>query len=254
MSDAIHAEADIREFEAALVRFQNATQLGWPEVIKMQARLLVERLIEWTPPFGSDKAAQRKGQKAVNSDIRRVFVDFCGFEFRDLSIQKAWETEDKDALARIFKDSPALSRFTLLPVPVPQIHEGLRVKGRVPKRYRPRFVVMDGRRTGEGKIASYVSKVGKRVGKAKAGWLIGAKALASKFPAWITKTGGESLGAVNDRTTMLDHPAYTISNLVNYISDILGEDKVRQILATRIRDMEKNAEAYLRAKARQSRL
>jgi hypothetical protein len=239
------------EFEKALIRFEEQTRLGWPQVLRMQARLLVQRLIEWTPPFGSDKAAQRKGQAAVAKDVRRVFTDFAGFEFRDLTIQKAWETEDRDALARIFKSSPHLSRYKLLDKPIAGIHQGVRRQGRVPKHYEPRFVIMDGgRRSGEGKIAAYIRSVGKRVGKAKAGWIAGARLLASKFPAWITKSGGERLGSVTDRTRERQDPSITLSNHVPYASDILPENKVEQVLATRIRDMEANAKRFVDAKAR----
>jgi len=204
------------EFEKALIRFQEQTRLGWPQVLRMQARLLVQRLIEWTPPFGSDKAAQRKGQAAVARDVRKV-TDFHGFQFRDLSIQKAWETNDKDALNRIFRSSPHLERFRLLEKPVAQIHQNVRRNGRVPKHYEPRFVVMDGgRRSGDGKIAAYIRSVNRRVGKAKAGWIAGARLLASRFPAWIAKSGGEPTGSARDLTQQERDPSITLSNHVPY--------------------------------------
>jgi len=248
-----HIQADVysEETEKALVRFEEQTRLGWPQVLRMQARLLVQRLIEWTPPFGSDKAAQRKGQAAVAKDVGRVFTDFAGFQFRDLAIQKAWETEDRDALDRIFKSSPHLAGFRLLDSPVAGIHQGVRRQGRVPKHYEPRFVIMDGgRRSGERKIAAYVRSVGKRVGKAKAGWIAGARLLASKFPAWITKSGGERLGAVRDRTRERQDPSITLSNHVPYASDILPDSKVDRVIASRIADMETNAKRLVDAKAR----
>lgn len=73
----------MREFQTALLRFQVLTQLGWAEVLKMQARLLVVRLIEWTIPHGMGKDAQAKGKGAVDADIKRVFMDFRTFEFRN---------------------------------------------------------------------------------------------------------------------------------------------------------------------------
>lgn len=255
MSDPIvHAEVDTSNFERALVRYQVETQMAWTDVIRMQARLLVERLIEWTPPFGKGKDAQSKGQKRVEADIRRVFTDFGKFQFRELSIQKAWETEDKETLSRIFKNSPHLSQYTLLDAPVAQIHEGIRVAGKVPKKNQPRFVVMDGRRSGENKIAAYAREVGRRVGKAKAGWIMAAQLLAAKFPAWITKSGGETLGGVRDNSTNSSDPSITMSNIVPYASDIFSESKQQELLDTRVRDMEANTEHYLEAKARKTGL
>jgi hypothetical protein len=116
----VRATADIREFQNALLRFQVATQMGWAEVLKMQAGLLVARLIEWTIPHGMGKDAKAKGKGAVEADIRRVFMDFRSFEFRNESIQKAWDEEDREILDRIFRNSPALSGFKLLDQPESQ--------------------------------------------------------------------------------------------------------------------------------------
>lgn len=253
MNEIVTAQVNTKAFEEALIQFKTKTQLGWPQVIKMQARLMVERLIEWTPPFGKDKSAQKKGQATVAGDIRRVFLDFHNFEFRNLSIQKAWETEDRETLDRIFKASPSLSRYRLLDAPDPAIHQNLRRNGRVAKRRLPTFVVMDGGKSGQTKIARYITTVQKRVGKAKAGWIAAAQFLTAKFPAWITKSGS-SIGTVQDYTNRLNNPSVIMRNEIEYVSEIFPDSKMSELLSTRIRDMEKNADQYLRAKAREARL
>ena len=250
----IKATADIKEFEKALFRFQVATQIGWAEVLKMQARLLVVRLIEWTVPHGMGKDAQAEGKAAVAADVHRVFTDFRNFQFHEESVQKAWDEEDQETLDRIFRHSPALSSFKLLDQPDPKVHQRKRYMGRVPKNAVPQHVIMDGRKSGESKIAAYIREVQKRVGKAKAGWLVAARFLAASFPAWITKSGGELLGKVEDHTAKTENPTLTISNLVEHASYVLPPSKIGELLATRIRDMEANARRYIEAKKRSSGL
>jgi hypothetical protein len=275
MSDPVKIDADTREFENALVRFQRETQLGWPDVIRMQARLLVERLIEWTPPFGKNKAAQTKGALAVESDVRRVFIPFKDVpflvkeiaaqrleamsseknldkvKFRDPSIQKLWNKRDWDVLRIIFERSAeAKSRnMRVVRVPDPAEHQKARVGGRVRKGRRPTVVIEK-----EAALRSYIREVQKRVGKAKAGWIAGARAVAAKFPAWIGKSGGEILGRVQDQSNQADNPSITMSNEVEYASQIFPATKLAKLLSSRVRDMEKNARQFLQAKVRSSGL
>jgi hypothetical protein len=275
MSDIVKIEADTREFENALIRFQRQTQLGWPEVIRMQARLLVERLIEWTPPFGKNKAAQTKGTRAVESDVRRVFIPFKDVpflvkeiasqrlegmsseknldkvKFRDPSIQKLWDKRDWDVLRLIFERSAeAQSRnMRVVRVPDPAEHQKARVSGRVRKGRRPTVVVEK-----EAALRTYIRTVQKRVGKAKAGWIAAARLVAARFPAWIGKSGGEMLGRVRDQSNQADNPSITMSNEVGYASQIFPASKLAQLLSSRVRDMEKNARQFLRAKAQSSGL
>lgn len=124
----------------------------------------------------------------------------------------------------------------------------------MPQNAVPQHVIMDGRKTGESKIAAYIREVQKRVGKAKAGWLVAARFLASRFPAWITKSGGELLGKVDDQTAKPENPSITISNLVEHASYVLPPSKINEVLATRIRDMETNARRYIEAHRRSSGL
>ncbi|MFQ3577691.1 MAG: hypothetical protein SNJ52_01600 [Verrucomicrobiia bacterium] len=271
----IKIEADTREFEDALIRFQRQTQLGWPEVIRMQARLLVERLIEWTPPFGKNKAAQTKGTRAVESDVRRVFIPFKDVpflvkeiasqrlegmsseknldkvKFRDPSIQKLWDKRDWDVLRIIFERSAEAKSRNMRVVRNldPAEHQKARVGGRVRKGRRPTVVVEK-----EAALRTYIRAVQKRVGKAKAGWLAAARLVVAKCPAWIGKSGGEMLGRVRDQSNLSDNPSITMSNEVGYASQIFPASKLAQLLSSRVRDMEKNARQFLRAKARSSGL
>jgi len=271
----VNAEVDSREFERALANFQRDTELGWVEVIKMQARLLVERLIEWTPPFGKDKAAQQKGMATVEGDIRRVFIpfkdvpflvkeiaqrrleglagekDFDRVEFRNGKIQKEWEQKDWSALRVIFERSvEAKARlFKITRTPDPGDHQAARVAGRVKKRRQPNVVIER-----VASLKSYIREIQRRVGTAKAGWIRGAQLLMAKFPAWIGKTGGESLGSVQDNSTNPLNPSITVSNEVPYASDIFPGSKLSELLSTRIRDMEKNAERFVDAKRRKAGL
>lgn len=275
MSDMVKIEADTREFEDALIRFQRQTQLGWPEVIRMQARLLVERLIEWTPPFGKNKAAQTKGTRAVESDVRRVFIPFKDVpflvkdiaaqrlegmsseknldkvKFRDPSIQKLWDKRNWDVLRLIFERSAESQsrKMRIVRNPDPAEHQKARVGGRVRKGRRPTVVVEK-----EASLRTYIRAVQKRVGKAKAGWLAAARLIAAKFPAWIGKSGGEMLGRVRDQSNQSDNPSITMSNEVGYASQIFPTSKLAQLLSSRVRDMENNARQFLRAKARSSGL
>lgn len=271
MSDLVRAEVDAREFEQALIRFQRETQLGWPQVLNMQARLLVERLIEWTPPFGQDKAAQKKGQAAVAGDIRRVFIpfkdvpllvqeialqrleglarekDLSGGKFRNPKVQQAWEQQDWDALRIIFHRSAESKskRLTLLKTPDPALHQAARVAGRVPKRRKAQIVIERA-----ATLKAYIRTVQQRVGKAKAGWMRGAHLLAAKFPAWISKSGGENLGAIKDDSLNATDPSITVSNQVAYASNIFPPAKLAELLATRLRDMTTHAARYVDAKRR----
>jgi hypothetical protein len=274
MSDLVEADVDAREFERALVRFQSETQLGWPEVIRMQARLLVVRLIEWTPPFGMGKDAQKKGKAAVEGDIRRVFIpfkqvpflvkeiadqrieslaaetDFGGVRFNAPGLQRAWERRDWDALRIIFERSAEAKarKFVFQRVPDPMTHQAARVNGRVKKRRTPNVAIER-----ESALKAYIRQVQQRVGQAKAGWVVAARLLAAKFPAWILGAGTE-LGSVRDETSSPNNPQITVSNEVPYASDIFPDGKQSELLATRVRDMTVNAQRFVEARARRAGL
>lgn len=267
------AKVDCREFTEALTRFQRETKLGWAEVIQMQTRLLVERLIEWTPPFGKDKAAQRRGAARVEQDIRRVFVpakdvpflvkeiaqrrlqefsqrnDFHGFHFRNSKIQKAWDNENWAALEIIFTRSQKrkMRELEISQVPDPSRHQAARIAGRVPKHQRRRSII---RRASA--LSAYIKKVQKRVGAAKSGWIPAAKFLKGKFPQWVIQA--TLLGSIRDRSSNLINPSIVISNEVAYVSDIFSSSKQDELIRSRIRDMERSTRHLVEAKRRKAGL
>ena len=255
------------------MRFQRETQLGWSEVIKMQTRLLVERLIEWTPPFGKDKAAQRRGSSRIEQDIRRVFIaakdasllikeivqrrlhqfsendDLHGFRFRNSKIQKAWENRDWAALEIIFVRSgqAKMRKLDICQVPDPVRHQAARVAGRVSQHHRPRFVVKRA-----AALKAYIKQVQKRVGTAKSGWIPAAEFLRGKFPRWIIQAS--PLGSIRDRSNDPTNPSIVVSNEVPFVSEIFDRSKWNELILTRIRDMEKNARRFVESRRRKAGL
>lgn len=247
----VTAKLNLPEFNRALVKFQVDTEMGWPEVIRIQAKAMLKRLLDWTAPKGINKAAQKQGKAKVEQDVRRVFTAFEHFEFRDLGIQRAWEEGDQETLEKIFKNSPKLSQFTLLHQPKEEIHEAARRRGRVPRRNKARHVIMGkGRQAGARLLDRYITKRMKRVGRAMAGWIRAASHLSEKFPAWIRKSGGALEGGVRDETRNRIHPRIIMTNTVDYISELVPGSMQSALIRSRIRDMEKHAKKLIRARAR----
>ena len=260
----IRTQIDTREVTAALLRYKVETGKAWPVVIKEQARLFLQRVIQLTHP-----KTQAQGRAAVKRDIRKVFTDAKGahamisdlvqqrlhnleelgfstkFRFREKRIQTVWENRDWEVLEIIFRHA-AQNRLQIIPRPDPAIHQAARVRGHVVRGKRPKYLVKRG-------LPAYVAEIQKHVGKAKAGWIAAAQALCAQFPNWITRHGAGS-GSIQDQTTASE-PSLTVVNAAKSMVGMEEDDGVvERALAGRIRDMAIHAEKLAQLAARKANL
>jgi hypothetical protein len=176
--------------------------------------------------------------------------DLSSVRFRNAGVQKAWEHRDWDVLRIIFDRSAEAKarKFVVQRAPDPMTHQAARVNGRVKKRRSPNVAIER-----ESALKSYIRQVQQRVGQAKAGWVVAARLLSARFPAWILGAGRE-LGSVEDNTASANDPEITLSNEVPYASDIFPEAKRSELLSSRSRDMAVNAKRFVEARARRAGL
>jgi hypothetical protein len=260
----VDMQVDLARFEEALIRYKTGTGKTWREVIQEQARLLLQRLVALTPP-----GTRGQGNRAIERDVRRVFVDAAtagvriaevakwrqrafeqadlgDFQFRSSRIQKLWEKRDWETLEIIFARSDA-RRFDWSETATRQQHEAARVKGRVPRGSRRKLVVPDVK-----EIMKLTRELQRDVGIAKAGWIGALLAVGGRVPGWLGRQT-KQFGDHQDATGKLIDPQFTAANTSK---PMIGLDQELQLAqkatAGRAQAMIRRLEVHLELEARKA--
>ena len=186
------------------------------EVMREQARGVLRRVIDITPPGGrgvQGDAARQRGQRLVVSDILRVV--------RGVRAPLAQEQDVKAVLARY------------------------RVKGRVRRGANPRVLVpMEA-------LQAYIAQRKARVGLLASGWKSAAEQLGIVLPQWIGKhddEGGYELEA------NADHVLIRFTNQVSYASEADMNARVNWALAAQETAIQRQLDYFFREVAAKSGL
>jgi len=188
---------DARAFSAALGKMMTQSKRDLGEVLKEQARGVIKRAIAITPPSNGQNtgaAAKRLGEKAVESDLLRIFNPLDPAEYKgELAANGGFR------LRRVsHADNRRGAKLTdidifLKPSDMPRFHQNQRrSKGRVTTIRRENLI---GRKYSDvatmgfvtwQDFRAYVKTVNARIGMLAAGWLRAAAALGVRgVPAWI---------------------------------------------------------------------
>lgn len=239
------ADVDTTIFNEKLREYRRLTGKSWQVVVKQQAKLVAQRLMQLT--FPSKKA---DGSKRVAIDIGRVYLTNEWFEdkfqFRNehlgKRIQTAVRAGDSNTLQTIFANSAKLNRLHIEPFDA-QKHKTARRNGRVgfPSPFSYPL-------TQQGAIKKLVTQKKKNVGMARSGWGDCLQQLGGKPPKWSAMSGN---GTVEDGSQQEDNPYVIMTNTVPYFAAMDGKSNiVSRALAGRTRDMLAEAEKSLQQAAK----
>ncbi len=186
------------------------------EVMREQARGVIRRVIDITPPGGrgvQGDAARQRGQRLVVGDILRVV--------RGVAPALAQEQDVKTVLARY------------------------RVKGRVRRGANPRILVP------MAALQAYIAQEKGRVGILASGWKSAADQLGIVLPQWIGKHEGEG---GYELEVNADHVAIRFSNQVSYASEADMNARVNWALAAQEAAIQRRLDYFFREVAAKSGL
>jgi len=230
------------------------------EIVAQQARLLVEELINVTPPFGSlggreNVVGQRKiGEAAVERDLTRLFTpleDLYAYQAESpvgKRLRLLVRRRDVGAIAAILKNlrlgSPSMAE--VLPSSLAAVHAASRNhRGNVRRSVRVRWV----RRAD---VSKYQRQKKARVLTLKAGWAAAARSLGARLPAMIAKREIPGTGVVENKTESQTDPYVLMTNRANYATEAIERTTIRYALRNRQTKMRRQLENALRIQARRS--
>ncbi len=177
-------------FNEALKRFRKTSKRAVGIVLKEQARGVLRKVVDWTPPGGKGaqgSAAKKRGEAAVERDIFKLMRPVKSFG------------KDADALrgAGMFIEAPSAESPAA-------IHKANRSKtGRVRRKLNPKIAIKasDFRR--------YVASKKKMVGFLASGWKAAATKLGVSLPAWVTRHTGSGGGVIKSTAASIEVSATT---------------------------------------------
>ena len=227
-------------------------------LVKQEARGMAVELARYTRPYGFSERAKKKGEKAVAADIRGVFtVPSAAYEELQKSDPAAadrfWANIQNRRFARA-QTALRGSKSAWNDLPVgrldPSLHKWGTLGGNKPKQVVTSPQARD----------TYIARIQKRVGFAKASWLNAGKAIGGRVRGaaqWATRHK-QSPGTATVRTGA--KPSVTLINRLDYLPDTsTGADvdralrnaaaRLRKALATSLTKLNQRANQGLRRRS-----
>ena len=268
----ITAHVDTGDLRSRMAEYARIVGKDVNVQLRRHARLACVELANTTQPFGKDKSARDLGEKAVEVDISKVFYTaepYGGF------VNGISEIAHKSFMARASKSKRGLNadeaalKFTdringyaasnntralkklakdfnwqgVVSEPDPAIHQAARGGSRkkVRKQRGNMHLILGGRK---GALQTYINKVKKRVGMAKAGWAVCAERIPDTglssgatrgIPQWVTRNKGATApqaSRIDASTTYGQHsnPRVVMTNAVPWTSQNLTPSAARAAL------------------------
>jgi len=233
-------------------------------LVKQEARGLAVELARNTRPFGFSEKARKRGEKAVGKDIQKVYIlpeqAYESAKAADMThADRFWAHIQNRRFARArqaLAESP--SKWKNLPVGRldPKFHQQSRTGPQANvTRKEPAQIV-----TSRTALETYIKRIQKRVGFAKAVWLNAAKAIGGRVRGsaqWATRHK-QSPGDATVKTG--DKPAATLISRLDYMQDVTTETgirlalevaagRLRRALATSLRKINERANRAMRKAA-----
>lgn len=271
----ITAHVDTSDLRSRMAEYARIVGKDVNRELRRHARLACVELANTTQPFGKDRSARDLGEKAVEVDISKVFYTPQSEGFANAISEiaaKSFEaraTRQSTREGRGFNAAKATQKFKdrvqgyiasnntralkelakdfnwqgVINEVDPALHQAARGGSRmkVRKQRGNMHLILGGRKNA---LQTYINKVKKRVGMAKAGWAVCAEripdtALASGgtrgIPQWVTRNKGAGYAQksrVDASTTYGQHsnPRVVMTNAVPWTSQNLAPSAARTAL------------------------
>jgi hypothetical protein len=258
----LRVKVDDRAWIAQVRRYVLLTGKSFKEVLKKESRLVAVRLAYQTQPFGNDNSAKETGKSAVASDIRRVYKSTAdAFEAIANSppVASGYKTRNPQQASRAFwfyakrkqwsKANKILANVRARgyqSTPMGAMDNGAKHRGarygkrmRVSKNQFPLLVV-----DSPNKLKTYINKIEKRVGTAKAGWAGCAKLMGGTrgIKAWVVSNSNSSkptARAMFNGSMSGFSGQYQVSNLVPWVDVCLTPSQRDEAVNIQKRNMMK---------------
>lgn len=224
------------------------------EAVKQFARVACVNLATSTQPFGSAKGDREPGEKAVETDISKVFYTPQDGGFANTLKEIVADSNRSDTAKQKFgaridgyiqsNNFNAITNIArdfgwkgvLFDNIDPALHQNARraPRGRVPKRRGTMHMIIGGNES----LAKYKAERMQKVGLTKAGWakcatLIPLKRVSSPtrgIPQWVTRHIGRASGSIVDNSHVQANPSVTMTNNTPWTSQVLTESESRKAL------------------------
>jgi hypothetical protein len=266
-------QIDDREFQSNLRQYALVMKISFAQAIRRQARLVALNLAYQTQPFGDSEASQESGEAAVQTEIDRVYdpvsavanaIGRSGLTFTSIKRIKT-APQAAAAFVRLVrsgqnqKAKELLNALRIEPYFTTDVgsfddgkeHQQARFGARR-KVSRNTFTKLA--LTNPVRIKTYISKIIKRVGTAKAGWAHCAKQVGGTrdIPQWVTRHAGKrAIGIVTDNTSNSGNEQYVLmENTVPWIDKCLNGGQLQRALDIQREKMNAAIEIALSYQAR----
>jgi hypothetical protein len=224
---------DTAAFNQTMRRFMKTSNRAAAVVLKEQARGVLRRVVDWTPPGGKGaqgSSAKKRGEAAVERDILKLMRPVKSYG------------RDSDALraAGMFIDTPSNDSPAA-------IHKANRSKtGRVRRKLNPKIAIK------ATDLRRYIAAKKKMVGFLASGWKTAATKLGVSLPAWVTRHTGSGRATIKSTATLIEVSA---TNTVRNAPSLDMERRVQSALNSQAAAMVRRLENFaVRQAARQSGL
>ena len=203
-------------------RFLRTSKRAAGVVLKEQARGVLRKVVDWTPPGGKGaqgSGAKKRGEAAVERDILKLMRPVKTFG------------RDTDALraAGMFIDTPSNESPAA-------IHKANRSKtGRVRRKLSPKIAVKSS------DLRRYIASKKKMVGFLASGWKAAAAKLGVSLPAWITRHAGSGGGQIKSSSTAVE---VTATNSVKNAPSLDMERRVQSAIDSQAAAMVRRLEHF----------
>jgi hypothetical protein len=250
----ISAMTDTADLRGRLATYAQIVGKETSEAVKQFARVACVNLATSTQPFGSSKDARGPGERAVETDISKVFYTPQDGGFANTLKEIVASSERSEASKQKFgtridgyiqsNNLAAITKLardfgwkgTLFDEIDPALHQNARraPRGRVPKRRGAMHMIIGGNES----LAKYKAERMHKVGLTKAGWakcatLIPLKRASSPtrgIPQWVTRHVGRASGSIVDNSHVQANPSVSMSNNTPWTSQVLTESEARKAL------------------------
>ena len=215
-------ELNTKAFDAALVRFRSISRRSLEIILREQARGVLRKVIDWTPPGGkkaTGQSAKKRGEACVERDILKLMQPWTPLRL-PADILRA---------AGMFVDEPSSQSPAA-------IHKANRTKtGRVRRAITPRIKVK------KADLAKLIRDKKRMVGFLASGWKPAAALLGVAVPAWVSRHSAPGVGSIRSTASSIE---VTATNKVDGAPALDMERRVQSALDSQAAAMVRRIESY----------
>jgi hypothetical protein len=223
-------DLDTTKFNDAFRRFMASSKRAAGVALKEQAKGVLRKIIDWTPPGGKNaqgSAAKKRGEVKVESDILKLMQPYK--RPADANILRAAGMMVEEASSQ----SPA------------SIHKLNRTRtGRVRRKISPRIKIK------ASDLGRYIASKKKMVGFLASGWKEAATKLGLPVPAWISRHSAPGVGRIKSDAASIEvvatnkvknAPKLDMERRVQNALDSQADSMIRRLENFAIREAAKRA-------------